>query len=85
MGKLLDNLNKQLKTEFKQDAEDCLEIYNKLKERTGHVWESDWNPLTTVNFIGQHPYVRHYKPSAVGYIFLQGIRAPIGVDALDKV
>ena len=33
MGKLYDRLQKQLKSEeFKKDAEDCLTIYEKLKE-----------------------------------------------------
>ena len=32
MSKTLKYLEKQLKTEHKQDAEDCLLIYNKLKE-----------------------------------------------------
>ncbi|MGK2864674.1 MAG: hypothetical protein ACSLE0_22280 [Chitinophagaceae bacterium] len=39
MGKLMIRLQKQLKTEYKKDAEDCIEIYNKLKEiNDGHVW-----------------------------------------------
>lgn len=45
--KLLNNLNKQLNTEYKQDALDCLIIYNKLKDMfdmvmfglvSGHLW-----------------------------------------------
>jgi hypothetical protein len=74
MGKLLDNLNKQLKTEYKQDAEDCLKIYNKLKEMDGgSVWDSKWKPLTDVTFEGFPSSNRRYKPSAMGYIFLKGI------------
>lgn len=74
MGKLLDRLNKQIKTEFKQDAEDCLKIYTTLKERTGHVWESDWRSLVNVEFIGSYPaYERRFKPSSLGCIFLKGI------------
>lgn len=43
MGKLHDRLQKQLKSEFKKDAEDCLKIYEKLKElNNGSVWDSDW-------------------------------------------
>jgi len=38
MGKLLDNLNKQLNSEYKKEAEECLLIYNKMEEITGHVW-----------------------------------------------
>lgn len=76
MGKLLVALEKQLKTDFKQDAEDCLKIYNKLKEmHNGHVWESNWNPLVSVEFIGKygHHQERRYKLTAIGKIFLKGL------------
>lgn len=66
MGKLYDRLQKQLKSEeYKKDAEDCLKIYEKLKEmNNGSVWESSWNPLTTVKFVGTYPNSeRIYKPS----------------------
>ena len=50
MGKLYDRLQKQLKSEeYKKDAEDCLKIYEKLKEmNNGKVWDSDWRQLTTI-------------------------------------
>lgn len=50
MGKLYDRLQKQLKSEeHKKDAEDCLKIYEKLKEmNNGKVWDSDWRQLTTI-------------------------------------
>lgn len=76
MGKLYDRLQKQLKSEeYKKDAEDCLKIYEKLKEmNNGSVWESSWNPLTTVKFVGTYPNSeRIYKPSKEGYVFLKGI------------
>lgn len=76
MGKLYDHLQKQLKSEeYKKDAEDCLKIYEKLKEmNNGKVWESSWNLLTTVKFVGTYPNSkRFYKPSLEGYIFLKGI------------
>lgn len=76
MGKLYDRLQKQLKSEeYKKDAEDCLKIYEKLKEmNNGSVWESSWNPLTTVKFVGTYPNSeRIYKPSQEGYVFLKGI------------
>lgn len=76
MGKLYDRLQKQLKSEeYKKDAEDCLKIYDKLKEMSdGRVWESDWNKLTKVTFEGTYPNsVRIYKPSLMGYTFLKGI------------
>jgi hypothetical protein len=73
MGKLLDRLEKQLGTEFKQDAEDCLKIYNYLKETTGHIWQSEWTPLVTTIFKGYPSDERRFKPTAIGYIFLKGI------------
>ncbi len=47
MGKLYDRLQKQLKIEeYKQDAEDCLKIYEKLKEmNNGSVWNLQWQQL----------------------------------------
>lgn len=75
MGKLRDRLDKQLKTKHKKDAEDCIKIYNKIKEVSdGHVWSSEWNPLVNVSFIGKYPCERRFKPSKVGYIFLKGIQ-----------
>lgn len=73
MGKLYDRLQKQLKTEHKKDAEDCLEIYNHLKETTGSVWESQWKPLVTVEFIGNYPYRRRYYLTSIGKIYLKGL------------
>jgi len=75
MGKLYDRLQKQLKTEYKQDAEDCLEIYNALKEmQNGHVWESSWRPLVNVIFKGFPSDERRYKPTLIGYVFLDGLK-----------
>jgi hypothetical protein len=74
MGKLFDRLSKQLLTEHKKDAEDCIKIYNKLKElQNGRVWSSTWNPLVSIQF---EPYPKDgkvYKPSSIGYVFLKGI------------
>lgn len=74
----MNYLQKQLKNEdakLKKDAEDCIKIYEKLKEMNdGKVWESSWNPLTTVKFVGTYPNsMRIYKPSKEGYVFLKGI------------
>lgn len=79
MGKLLDKLNKQLKSEnieHKTNAEHCLIIYNKLKDISdGHVWESDWNTLTKVKFLGKYPdNIKIYKLNQLGYLILKGIR-----------
>jgi len=73
MGKIHDRLQKQLKTEYKQDAEDCLKIYNKLKDTTDHIWESDWRPLVNTIFKGFPSDERRFKPTPLGYIFLKGI------------
>lgn len=87
MGKLYDRLQKQLKSEeYKKDAEDCLKIYEKLKEmNNGSVWESSWNPLTTVKFVGTYPNSeRIYKPSQEGYVFLKGIEIKITAERFDE-
>lgn len=77
MGKLYDKLQKQLGTEFKKDAEDCLKIYEKLKElNDGSVWGLDWRRLTTIGgWIGdKYPKTMVYKPSKLGYELLKGIK-----------
>lgn len=75
MGKLMTRLEQQLKTEYKKDAEDCIEIYNKIKEMSnGHVWSSQWEQLTYVTFKGFPSDERRYKPNNIGYVFLKGIR-----------
>lgn len=75
MGKLLDALNKQLKSEHKQDAEDSLKIYNYLKDNhKGRVWESNWNSLIQTKFEGIYPNnVRISKPNAIGRLVLKGL------------
>ena len=77
MGKLYDCLQKQLKSEeYKKDAEDCLKIYEKLKElNNGSVWDSDWRQLTTIGgWIGdKYPKTMVYKPSKLGYELLKVI------------
>lgn len=70
MGKLLDRLNKQLETEYKKDAEDCLKIYNYLKGSTGHVWESTWRPLVYVTFPNGK---KTFKPTSIGYLLLKAL------------
>lgn len=77
MGKLYDGLQIQLKEEkYRREAEDCIKIYNKLKEmNNGKVWSSDWQSLTTVTgWIGKFPNATPvYQPSSVGYVFLKGL------------
>lgn len=74
MGKLYDKLQKQLGTEFKKDAEDCLRIYEKLKEiNNGSVWDTQWRQLVDTHFKGFPSDDRRYKPSKLGYELLKGI------------
>jgi hypothetical protein len=76
MGKLMDRLQKQLKTEHKQDAENCIKIYNYLKEsNNGRVWESQWNPLVTVTFKGFPSDERYYKLNSIGNLVLKGLNS----------
>ena len=75
MGKLMDRLQLQLKTEYKQYAEDCIEIYNKLKEMdNGSVWTSKWSLLVDTIFKGFPSDDRRFEPTAIGRIFLQGLK-----------
>lgn len=80
MGNIQDSLQKQLKTEYSKEAEDCIKIYNALKaisrKKYGeeHVWASDWNVLTTTMLVGNFPNIKKmHKPSHVGKVFLKGI------------
>ena len=76
MGKLYNSLQAQLKLEeYKQDAEDCLKIYDKLKEMyNGHIWESNWNPLVETGFIGTYPNSKRIsKLTYLGKLMLKDI------------
>ena len=76
MGKLYDRLQKQLKTEYKQDAEDCLVIYKELKDLSdGHVWDDQWRLFVNTIFKGFPFDERRFKPTSIGYIFLKGIKS----------
>lgn len=77
MSKLYDKLQEQLATEYKEDAENCIKIYNKLEElEAGKVWEHQWRPMVQVLFIGSHLNSRQvFKPSPIGLIFIKGIEA----------
>lgn len=75
MGKLLDNLKRQLKEpEHKKDAEECIEIYNWIKstDKDGRVWSNRWGPLVNVSFEGW--YIKRYKLNVTGKTLLKGIR-----------
>lgn len=75
MSKLYNDLQAQLNTEYKKEAEDCIKIYNKVKELSGgSVWSSTWNVLVLKGFLKIRPNVKYiYKPSAIGQVFLKGI------------
>jgi len=74
MGKLSIALNKQLDTDLRQDAEDCMKINEALQNiNGGSVWSSQWDILTEVQVKGFPSSERIYKPSKIGYIFLKGI------------
>lgn len=75
MSKLYNALQAQLETKYKKEAEDCIKIYNKVKEISGgSVWESDWRVLVHVIFVGTCPNAKPiYKPNAIGEVFLKGI------------
>lgn len=74
MGKLMVRLEQQLTTKHREDAEDCIEIYNKIKDmdKDNYVWSSKWTPFVDVIF-GKYPS-RRYMPNELGKIFLKGIR-----------
>ena len=75
MNKILTYLEKQLKTEYKQDGEDCLIIYNKLKEMdNGSVWTSKWSLLVHTIFKGFPSNDRRFEPTPIGHIFLKGLK-----------
>ena len=77
MGRTMNYLQKQLEDlETKKDAEDCIRIYENIKERSdGRVWASDFSPLCrVVGYVGQYPNSRMvYKPTSIGRIFLKGL------------
>lgn len=76
MGKLYRGLENQLKNEdYRIDAENCIKIYNKLKElNNGSVWDSEIEILLDIKFIGNYPNTKRiYKLSKIGYVFLKGI------------
>lgn len=70
MIRVYNNLQEQLKTEeYRKDAEDCIKIYNKLKEiDEGKVWISCWNALT-MPILDKSLPVLGYQPNSVGEIF----------------
>lgn len=74
MGNLMTRLERQLQIpEHKKDAEDCIKIYNWLKEIDGQVWNIRWSPLVDVKFKGFPSDYRTYKLNIIGRTLLKGI------------
>ncbi len=76
MAKVYERLQKQLNEfENKQDAEDCIKIYDKLNElNSGHVWESELRVLVWFSLHGKFPNcTKIYRPTKIGKIFLKGL------------
>ena len=73
----MNNLQRQLKSpDHKKDAEDCIKIYNWIKETDpeGRVWNSRWSPLVSIRWEGPHPTAQAIsKPTIMGYTVLKGI------------
>jgi len=76
MSKLIDTLNQQLKNpQYKKDAEDCIKLYNWIKETDPQkiVWSSRWDPLVDTIYKGFPSSEKRYKPTITGYAVLKGI------------
>lgn len=62
--------------ERKHDAEECLQVFEALKEIYGTVWKSQWNSLINCSFIGNYPNkTRVYRLTLIGKYFLKGWEA----------
>lgn len=69
----MDSLKKQLKNpEHKKDAEDCIKIYNWIKDTDpdGRVWSSRWNSLVDTKFKGFPSSDRTHHPNITGRTLL---------------
>lgn len=77
MSKLYNDLLRQLETEYKEEAEECIRVYDKLKElNNGSVWQSQWTLLVSTQYVGSYPnshIISRLTP--VGRIFFNGIYA----------
>lgn len=83
MGKLMNNLNAQLKTEHREDAEKCIVIYEHLRDtHDGRVWESNWGPLVSTSWEGKYPTNKMVcKPTSLGVLLLESLESK----AIDEV
>jgi hypothetical protein len=85
MGKLMQDLNAQLKTEHRQDAERCIVIYEHLRDTNdGRVWSSQWSTLVSTYFEGAYSNSKCiFKPTGLGILLLQSIESK-AVDEIDQ-
>lgn len=70
----MNNLERQLKEpEHKKNAQECIEIYNWIKDtdKDGRVWSSRWSPLVNVLFEGWN--IKRYSLNVTGKNLLKGI------------
>lgn len=72
--KVKTQLENQLQGQFREEAQDCLKIYNfLLEEFDGHVWSREFDVLVTL--CSRKEGILYYKPTKIGYIFLKGLEA----------
>lgn len=72
-SKTLKHLEKQLNTDLKNEALDCIKIYESLLSLTNQVSSNTWNMLVNVRFKGYPSDERTFKPSVIGEVFLKGL------------
>ena len=71
MKNLLRTLEDQLSSKYQNEAEECIELFNWLKEIDGFVWNRRWkNLVSTFNDYG----TKRYYLNIVGETLLKGIR-----------
>lgn len=75
MSRIYDYLQKQLKSEeHRKDAEDCLKIYEKLKDISkGCAIHNHWRQLVDTHYGRFGSRERTYKPTKIGRMFLKRI------------
>lgn len=67
-------LRTQLLSQYEKDAEDCIKIYQFLKELDhDNVDWVKWNMLVKVALRNTRKW--HYKPTKIGRTFLKGLKA----------
>ena len=70
----MNHLERQLKEpKHKKDAEECITVYNWLKDtdKEGRIWSSRWSPLVNVSFEGWN--IKRYSLNVTGKTLLKGI------------